>query len=170
LRLPLICLSDFAVQGFVDQLHNLIMMRMEAFAGLGFKDSHYLTRTDINSASDIFREHLRLHQAQLGHTWSMSIIRSPKRRSPSVSSDFSSDYFTPSKRSRLSPSLSVDSVLGDLGPESPFQNGVNGMDTSFSPSSSCASLARSDSSVVTVSMLRALTRDMMKKYGSPPST
>ncbi|KAG5641628.1 hypothetical protein DXG03_004564 [Asterophora parasitica] len=123
------------------------------------KTKFFIGVSDITSALEERKAAFDPHKARLEKALHMSVRRSPKRRSTSVDTELLSR--SRSKRRRLS--SPVESQLGeDPTPlTSPYMNGH----ATPSPTPTNLSLAPSDgSSVVTIAMLRALTKDMKKKY------
>lgn len=114
--------------------------------------------SDLDSALESLKQELQLHHFRLLQVYNFSVRRSPKRRTCSLAS---SEHGSPeAKRPRLSSPVGSSYNGDDLTPA------LNGNDLP-SPTTSTISLARSDGPTVTVSMLRALTKDLRKKYITP---
>ena len=137
--------SDFPLPVFIDLLYELMQIRIERLD----QSPHRILISDLNSGIESLKQELQRHQLQLLRVYNFSVRRSPKRRTYSVAS---SEQGSPeAKRPRLSRSV-TSSISGD----DPTPVVIDS-----SPTPSTLSL---DSPMVTVSMLRALTKDLRKKY------
>jgi len=109
-----------------------------------------------------FKSVLESQSAKLRQALALRIRRSPKRRALSEESDIISRYANGGKRMKLS-SSQVSSQSDDPPIPASSPPSVNG-----SPSPSVASTFTTDdkSPFITVSMLRALTKNVKQKYGN----
>ncbi|KAJ7615024.1 SAC3 domain-containing protein [Mycena polygramma] len=152
---------DFPTSAFVDHLRGLALYQTET--GLELGQTFFVTTKEIRSSLEQHEATVQTHRATLSQALRMSIRRSPRRRSRSLSEDTeqtSSSFF---KRRRISSSFEGSNHPSPS--SSPPQ--ANGR-TTPSPSNSTVSLAPTDSSSaprVTIAMLRALTKDVKSKYG-----
>jgi hypothetical protein len=136
--------SDFPLPVFIDLLYKLMQIRIERLD----RSPHPILISDLTSGLESLKQGLQRHQLRLLRVYNFSVRRSPKRRTYSVAS---SEQGSPeAKRPRLSSSVSSSTIGDDPVP----------IDLT-SPTPSTLSL---DSPMVTVSMLRALTKDLRKKY------
>ncbi|PBK64702.1 hypothetical protein ARMSODRAFT_961874 [Armillaria solidipes] len=140
---------------FLDHIRSLVHRLVDAKAP---KTQMFILKADIEPATAQFRAAVERYQAQLTQAMTMSVRRSPKRRSVSTETSESG-----SKRRRLSVSGSSSSIRSERSPTPSPAPMVNGR-TSPSPASSI-SVSQSEPSLVTVAMLRSLTRNMKEKYG-----
>ncbi|PBK88024.1 hypothetical protein ARMGADRAFT_997515 [Armillaria gallica] len=140
---------------FLDHIRSLVHRLVDAYAP---KTQVFILKADIEPATAQFRAAVERYQAQLTQAMTMSVRRSPKRRSVSTETSESG-----SKRRRLSMSGSSSSIRSERSPTPSPAPMVNGR-TSPSPASSI-SVSQSEPSLVTVAMLRSLTRNMKEKYG-----
>ncbi|GLB42874.1 putative SAC3/GANP family protein [Lyophyllum shimeji] len=153
--------QDFPAREFFEQLWDFIQSQVEIRLKRDPRTKFYTPVADITTALEAQEKAYEPHRAQLVKALHMSIRRSPKRRSVSVDTDLLS---APSKRIRLA---SPDESLVEPTPVA--TPSVNGHPTP-SPTPTNISLALSEGPpVVTVAMLRALTRDMKKKYAASAS-
>ncbi|KAJ7669015.1 hypothetical protein B0H17DRAFT_1162276 [Mycena rosella] len=157
---------DFPTAAFVDHLRGLALYHAEAEAQLQKAQAFFVLTKDIPPSLEEHNAVIQLRRSALSQAQRMSIRRSPRRRSRSLSEDTeltSSTYLN--KRRRLSSNFEQS---GQPSPaSSPPPPHINGRMTP-SPSSSTVSLAQTDSSSaprVTIAMLRALTKDVKNKYG-----
>ncbi|KAK0465836.1 SAC3 domain-containing protein [Armillaria novae-zelandiae] len=139
---------------FLDHIRSLVHRLVDAKSP---KTQMFILKADIEPATAQFRAAVERYQAQLTQAMTMSVRRSPKRRS--VSTEMSES----SKRRRLSVSGSSSSIRSERSPTPCPAPMVNGR-TSPSPANSI-SVSQSEPSLVTVAMLRSLTRNMKEKYG-----
>jgi len=148
--------QDFPAREFFEQLWDFTQYQVEIRLKQDPRTKLYIPVSDIAATLEAQEKAYEPHKVRLGNALYMSVRRSPKRRSVSVDTELIS---APSKRRRLS---SPDESLVDPTPmTSPYLNGH----PTPSPTSTNVSLAPSEGPpVVTVAMLRALTRDMKKKY------
>lgn len=142
--------SEFPLRAFIDLLYGLVQLRM----GRLDPSAHLILTSDLNLALESLKRELQPHHLQLLQVYNFSVRRSPKRRTCSVAS---SEQGSPgAKRPRLSSPVASSNHDDDT---TPMLNGIG----SSSPTPSSISL-QMDMPAVTVSMLRALTRDLKKKY------
>ncbi|KAJ7136142.1 hypothetical protein C8R44DRAFT_769794 [Mycena epipterygia] len=152
---------DFPSLAFVDHLRGLALYQAEA--DLQKAQTFFVFTKDIAPSLEDHNAAVQVHRGALAQAQRMSIRRSPRRRSRSLSEDTeltSSTYF---KRRRLSSAFEKSNLPSPSSSPPP----VNGRPTP-SPSNSTVSLAQTDSSSaphVTIAMLRALTKDVKNKYG-----
>ncbi|KAG6844263.1 hypothetical protein H0H87_008299 [Tephrocybe sp. NHM501043] len=186
---------DFPSREFFAGLWDLAQSQAETQMRMDSSMKVYVPITDITSAVEAQDKSYEAHRMLLGRTLHLSIRRSPtvaRRRSFTADTEtelrlgslvllfgvllmsnrvfFSSSQ---SKRRRLFSPVDHDSEspeFDDLTP-SPYLNGNSNL--SPSPSISNTSLPQSDGSaapgVVTLAMLRALTKDVKKRYSVPSS-
>ncbi|KAJ7151013.1 hypothetical protein C8R46DRAFT_1123015 [Mycena filopes] len=153
---------DFPTLAFVEHLRGLALYQAES--GLQKGQTFFVPTKDIEPSLEQQDAAVQLHRAALTQALRMSMRRSPRRRSRSLSEDTeitSLPHFN--KRRRLSSNFETSSQPSPS--SSPPQ--ANGR-TTPSPSNSTVSLAQTDSSSaprVTIAMLRALTKDVKNKYG-----
>ncbi|KAJ7145418.1 hypothetical protein C8R43DRAFT_1012730 [Mycena crocata] len=152
---------DFPTVAFVDQLRSLALYRAEA--NLQKAQTFFVTIKDIPPSLEQYHAAVQQHRSALTQAQRMSIRRSPRRRSRSLSEETEQTTSMFFKRRRLS------SAFDQSTPPSPSSSPpqLNGR-TTPSPSDSTVSLAQTDSSSaprVTIAMLRALTKDVKNKYG-----
>ncbi|KAK0201245.1 SAC3 domain-containing protein [Desarmillaria ectypa] len=140
---------------FLDHIRSLVHRLVDAEAP---KTQTFILKADIEPVTEQFRTAVERYQVQLTQAMAMSVRRSPKRRSVSIETSGSG-----SKRRRLSVSGSSSSVRSERSPTPSPAPMVNGR-TSPSPTSSI-SVSQSEPSLITVAMLRSLTRNMKEKYG-----
>ena len=164
---------------FVEHLWELTLSQSEDQTEQPSHTKFRVFTGDITSCLETYKADFEPHRLRLGQALNKSARRSPKRRSISEETDLPrfvfclplvlptprsySDYFSwssqLSKRRRLSSSVDSNPEEGTTISTSY----LNGRDTP-SPSNTTVSLAPSEPHVVTVAMLRALTRDMKKRY------
>ncbi|KAJ6611001.1 hypothetical protein B0H10DRAFT_2058094 [Mycena sp. CBHHK59/15] len=152
---------DFPSVAFIDHLRGLALYQAEPHVDK--MQTFFVASKDIAPSVEQYNTATQSHQSALGQTLRLSIRRSPRRRSRSLSEDTEQTSSTYSKRRRLSSSFEK-SDLPSPSSSPPHANGR----TTLSPSNSTVSLAQTDSSSaprVTIAMLRALTRDVKSKYG-----
>ncbi|KAJ7770634.1 hypothetical protein B0H16DRAFT_218508 [Mycena metata] len=153
---------DFPTLAFVDHLRSLMLYQAET--GLQKGQTFFVSTKNIEPSLQQHDATVQLHRSALTQAHRMSMRRSPRRRSRSLSEDTeitSSTYFN--KRRRISANFET-SREPSLSSSPPQANGR----TTPSPSNSTVSLAQTDSSSaprVTIAMLRALTKDVKNKYG-----
>ncbi|KAH9475152.1 SAC3 family protein 1 [Psilocybe cubensis] len=166
--------QDFPAQIFIEHLYKLTQARLERAHPQFTTVTKPVLNTAIKSSLQSFKDEIEPHQMRLLQLYNFSVRRSPKRRAYSVAT---SDQGSPeTKRPRLLASV-TSSVNGDFDIPSTPQVKMNGrrMETQ-TPSPSNSSSATSSAPTeqddkthntpnVTVAMLRALTRDLKKKYG-----
>ncbi|KAF8063426.1 SAC3/GANP/Nin1/mts3/eIF-3 p25 family-domain-containing protein [Lyophyllum atratum] len=148
--------QDFPAREFLEQLWDFTQSKVEMRLKRDPRTKFYILISDITVALEAQRKAYEPHKARLGKALHMSVRRSPKR-SVSVDTELTSSQ---SKRRRLS--SSIESSVGVPTPlTSPHLNG----DLSPSPTPTSISLTPSEGpAIVTVAMLRALTRDIKSKY------
>ncbi|TFK63645.1 hypothetical protein BDN72DRAFT_847389 [Pluteus cervinus] len=182
--------KDFPSHILVDHLRDMTTTLTEQhLSPNGDTSIKYLIQEEaIDAAIDQYLAALESYRDELSLALSLRIRRSPKRRGYSEDTDSISQA---SKRRRFSSSALSESesmpppsnaVSVASSPPGPTTNGINGFPSTHahealpeSPTIPTASLAPSDAtstagSVVTVSMLRQLTRDLRKKYSSSSLT
>ncbi|KAK0449033.1 uncharacterized protein EV420DRAFT_1750746 [Desarmillaria tabescens] len=112
------------------------------------KTQVFILKADIGPATEQFRAAVERYQAQLTQAMAMSVRRSPKRRSVSTETSESgsiSDWFAIAPHAQPSPHGQWSYIA------IPCQFNIG--------------LASPEPSLVTVAMLRSLTRNMKEKYG-----
>lgn len=172
--------QEFPARIFMDHLFELTEIRFERLFPRIVDIHRPILITSLNSAIQTLKDALRPHQLKLSQTYNFSVRRSPKRRAFStttsevgrlaiiislLSNSVDSDILqiSPSvKRARLS--ASVTSIDEDEDHISEVVSPPTGRETA-SPTPSNISTATTEAPSVTVAMLRALTRDIKKKYG-----
>ncbi|KAK7046765.1 nuclear export factor [Favolaschia claudopus] len=153
---------EFPTTAFVDHLRSLSLYQCEN--GLDRDQTFFVSTKAIRAALEKHAEEAQLRNTALTEAQRMSMRRSPRRRTRSLSEETevtTSSYFN--KRRRISSNFGTSTQPSPS--SSPPQ--ANGR-TTPSPSNSTVSLAQTDSSSaprVTVAMLRALTKDVKSKYG-----
>ncbi|KAJ3510677.1 hypothetical protein NLJ89_g4539 [Agrocybe chaxingu] len=151
--------QEFPLRILLDHLFEIIQIRFERLYPSAIASEQPVLTTKINSTLEAFEEAMKPHQMRLLQVYNFSVRRSPKRRSYSVTT---SEQDSPeAKRPRLSASLSSTTNEERSPPSTPYMNG--GL-RAPSPTNSTVSLAPTETPTVTVAMLRALTRDLKKKY------
>ncbi|CAA7264544.1 unnamed protein product [Cyclocybe aegerita] len=151
--------QEFPVRIFLDHLFEITQIRFERLHPSAISSERPVLITKVNSTLEEFKEAMRPHQMRLLQAYNFIVRRSPKRRSYSVAT---SEQGSPeAKRPRLSASMSSTTNEERSPPSTPYMNG--GLQ-SPSPTNSTVSLAPTETPTVTVAMLRALTRDLKKKY------
>ncbi|KAF8882963.1 hypothetical protein BD779DRAFT_1749154 [Infundibulicybe gibba] len=110
----------------------------------------YIPAKELASAMKRFEASKQTEHTSLGQCLAMSVRRSPKRRSVSEETE------KIPKRRRISIASSADE-------RSVSNSWVNGPSTP-SPTNSTISLPASETPLVTVAMLRALTKNMKQRY------
>ncbi|KAJ7207064.1 hypothetical protein GGX14DRAFT_456067 [Mycena pura] len=150
--------SDFPSSAFVDHLRSLALYQTEIGQQKG--QIFFVSAKDIEPSVAKHDAAIELHRGALIQAQRMDIRRSPRRRSRSLSED--SELTSPSlfKRQRIASNYGTP---GQVTPSSspPRTNGR----TPPSPSARTVSFGSSSAPVVTVAMLRALTKDMKSRYG-----
>jgi len=151
--------QEFPARSFLRYILDIVIHLTGNRTGANFSTKYIVMRADIAASLDNLKKSIQSHQTSLSYALNKRLRRSPKRRGLSEETEESISVIA--KRRRLSDS--VDSfVLGDAEtvPPSPLLNGR----PSPSPSVSTISLAHGDQPRITVAMLRALTKDVKKKY------
>ncbi|KAF7349173.1 Nuclear export factor [Mycena sanguinolenta] len=152
---------EFPTSAFVDHLRGLALYHAET--GVERTEMFFVSTKDIKSALNKHDAEVQLRRSALSQAQRMSVRRSPRRRSLSLSEETeltSSSYF---KRRRISGNFETSNQPSPSS-SPPHANGR----ATPSPSNSTVSLAPTESSVtprVTIAMLRALTKDVKSKYG-----
>ncbi|KAG7087326.1 hypothetical protein E1B28_013302 [Marasmius oreades] len=126
----------------------------------------YVLSSGVESSLHELQRIIQTYQSSLSQILNLTIRRSPKRRSLS-----NADSESGSKRLRLSTSASDASSAAFISrsptpTSTPFVNGNGRMSISPGPSESVESVATDSttSPMITVAMLRALTKDLKEKY------
>ncbi|KAG6919686.1 hypothetical protein DXG01_002629 [Tephrocybe rancida] len=162
--------QDFPAREFFARLWDLAQSQTEILLRLDSRAKVYVPVLDLTAAVQKQDTAFEPHRARLGHTLHLSARRSPVARRRSFTADTETELVGSAKRRRLFSPVDRDSELGDELTPSPYINS----DLSPSPTMSNVSLAHSEGSaaphVVTVAMLRALTRDVKKRYSVPGAT
>lgn len=172
-------MPDFPVRAFIEHIAEILQIRWENL--IGAKKLHYITVTAVKSSLQSFESAIEPQQMKLGQVLNSSIRRSPKRRSYSVDTTqtrFVKSLISPddadvassspqAKRAKLSTSADA-SVYGGDDALSPFSSPLLNGRSSPSPSMSAVSQSTNalEAPTITAAMLRALTRDMKRKYAS----
>ncbi|KXN83005.1 SAC3 family protein 1 [Leucoagaricus sp. SymC.cos] len=168
--------QDFPARTFIQHLLELTVLRTEKHANITKpQEKHNIPAIDLKAASELFEASIQPFQTSLSLALNMSVRRSPKRRGMSEESVSASPE---AKRLKIAPSF-VSTATEASPPVTPYVNGRNhspspsiisntsmALTETPAPGSTSASLSGSPKQI-TVAMLRALTRDMKKKYGSP---
>ncbi|KAJ6590462.1 hypothetical protein DFH09DRAFT_205833 [Mycena vulgaris] len=152
---------DFPSLAFMDHLRGLALYHAET--DLQKAQTYFVLTKDIAPSLEEHNAAVQFHRNALSQAQRMSIRRSPRRRSRSLSEDTDATSSTYFKRRRLSSNFEKSNQPSPA--SSPPH--INGR-TTPSPSNSTASLAQTESSSaprVTIAMLRALTKDVKNKYG-----
>ncbi|KAF8736497.1 hypothetical protein AX14_014477 [Amanita brunnescens Koide BX004] len=150
--------QDFPARTFLKYILDIVIHFTGRRTGMDFSTKYVVMRADIAASLDNLKTSIQSHQTSLSHALNKRLRRSPKR---GLSEETEESISVTAKRRRLSDS--VDSfALGDAEtvPPSPLLNGRPSPSTSVST----ISLAHGDQPRVTIAMLRALTKDMKKKY------
>ncbi|KAJ7442519.1 SAC3 domain-containing protein [Mycena galericulata] len=151
---------EFPTLAFVDHLRGLVLYQAET--GLQKGQTFFVCTKDIAASLEKHNAAVEQSRSALTQAQRMSMRRSPRRRSRSLSEDTELNGLAYFKRRRLSSAFEKSNVTSPS--SSPPQ--ANGR-TTPSPSNSTVSLAQTDSSSaprVTIAMLRALTKDVKNKY------
>ncbi|THV07242.1 hypothetical protein K435DRAFT_709945 [Dendrothele bispora CBS 962.96] len=166
----------FPARTFVDHLQELVHINTERLLGLSSNSGiFHIPLSDLESSSQEWRMAIEPHQVSMSQVLTLSLRRSPKRRSLSTA-----DTESTSKRLRLSASGSAsaaDSVsyISRSPTPSPLINGNGRLSLSPDPSEGAASVSTATEGetpkppTVTVAMLRALTKNLKEKYGASAS-
>ncbi|KAF8814570.1 hypothetical protein BYT27DRAFT_7249958 [Phlegmacium glaucopus] len=150
--------QDFPTRIFIEHLFEITRTRFQRLHSKFSNNQFIVPTSSITSSIDSFKETMRHQQMKLLQILNFSVRRSPKRRLNSVAP---SEQDSPeTKRPRFSASIASTNDDHSI-PSTPL---VNGRD-SASPTNSILSLApMEEQPTITVAMLRALTRDMKRKY------
>ncbi|KAG6812812.1 hypothetical protein H0H92_000270 [Tricholoma furcatifolium] len=154
---------SFPSQEFFAQLWDFAQLQTEIRLRVESTKQFYLPVSEITAAVGAQNAEYELHRVHLGRTLHLNMHLSPRRRS--LTADTEAELTSSAKRRRL---LSPVESLEDEA--NPFLTG----NLTPSPSLSNISLPQSEASTtpgvqVTVAMLRALTRDVRKRYSVPSS-
>ncbi|KAJ7236039.1 SAC3/GANP/Nin1/mts3/eIF-3 p25 family-domain-containing protein [Mycena rebaudengoi] len=155
---------DFPSLAFIDHLRHLALYQTETHV----QQAHefFVSTRDIAPSLEQYEAAIQPYRTALNHALRLSLRRSPRRRSRSLSEDTEQTSSTYNKRRRISGSTSFEQSNATSPSSSPPH--VNGR-TTPSPSNSTVSLTPTESSSaaprVTIAMLRALTKDVKSKYG-----
>ncbi|EKM74835.1 hypothetical protein AGABI1DRAFT_132809 [Agaricus bisporus var. burnettii JB137-S8] len=165
--------QEFPARTFIQHLLELTVLRTEKHTNIKPQERQHIPLVDLKAASELFETTIQKFWMNLNLALNMSVRRSPKRRETSEETDASPE----AKRRRTS--LTSVSTLADASvPNTPYINGRQHSpslslmsNTSIvtetpGPGSNSRSVSESPSQQITVAMLRQLTRDMKKKYGS----
>ena len=171
--------AEFPTTTFLDHLGDLIFFRIESHHATDAKMQFCLPKTELTTTVQRLQQSLDMHALALAQTYTLRGRRSPKRRFASEETTTSTMYASfrainmstaqyrtldrssLSKRRRLSVSADT-SVRDERSPTPP----VAPADIR-SPSPTESSTSTMPLEVITVSMLRALTKDIRRKYRSP---
>ncbi|RDB21797.1 SAC3 family protein 1 [Hypsizygus marmoreus] len=160
--------QEFPARALIEHLWELTQSQTEIQLQRDSRTKFYIPIAEINASVESQEAAYQPFKTRLGQTLHLSIRRSPKRRSVSVDTEGTS---VQSKRRRLS--SSVESSIGFGGEDYTPATSPNGnVRLTPSPTSTSVSLAPSEppsSGVVTIAMLRALTRDVKRKYAGAGS-
>ncbi|KAF9484566.1 hypothetical protein BDN70DRAFT_872349 [Pholiota conissans] len=165
--------QEFPAKIFIDHLFKLTQTRFERIYPKTAESARAILIASINTSLESFKGTIQPYQLKLSQTYNFNARRSPKRRAYSVTTSEPGDS-PEAKRPRLAASVtSVSSAIGDIDdassiltvPSTPKMNGNRQVQTP-SPTGSAVSAAPTEEErpTVTVAMLRALTRDLKKKY------
>lgn len=151
--------TDFPSRVFIEHLYEITQTRFERLNPSTVSSHQPILLSSIRSALDALKEEIHPRQMELLQTYNFSVRRSPKRRSYSVTT---SEQNSPeAKRPRLSASVASSVDDDEIVQPTPYMNG----NRTPSPTNSTVSMAPTEEPpAVTVAMLRALTRDLKKKY------
>ncbi|KAJ6571869.1 hypothetical protein B0H19DRAFT_1131654 [Mycena capillaripes] len=152
---------DFPTSAFVDHLRGLALY--EAETGFEKAQTFFVSTKNIRSSLEQYEATVQLQRTALSQAQRLSIRRSPRRRSRSLSEETELTSVSYFKRRRISSNFETSNQPSPSS-SPPHANGR----TTPSPSNSTVSLAPTDSSSaprVTIAMLRALTKDVKNKYG-----
>jgi len=150
--------QDFPSRIFIEHLFEITQTRFQRLHSKVSKTQLIVPTSNITSSVDSFKTAMQHQYMKLLQTLNFSVRRSPKRRLDSVAP---SEQGSPgAKRPRFSASIASTNDDRSV-PSTPM---VNGRD-SLSPTNSMVSLdTMEEQPTITVAMLRALTRDMKRKY------
>ncbi|KAF8151652.1 SAC3/GANP/Nin1/mts3/eIF-3 p25 family-domain-containing protein [Crassisporium funariophilum] len=151
--------QDFPARIFIEHLFEVVQTRFQRLYPKTSNAQHPIPNSSITSSVESLKDIMRPHQMKLLQTYNFSVRRSPKRRAYSVTASILGS--PEAKRPRLS--ASIASTDDDHSAPSSPPLIMNGRHTP-SPTNSTVSLATTEEPTVTVAMLRALTRDLKKKY------
>ncbi|KAF5344851.1 hypothetical protein D9756_011184 [Leucocoprinus leucothites] len=171
----------FPARTFIQHLLELTVLRTEKHTNVASSQARQdIPVVDLKAAEELFEAAIQPFQTQLNVALNMSVRRSPRRRSMSEETEGASPE---AKRLKIAPSFasSVASALAATQqdvispPATPYMNGkthspspsiVSDASVALTESATSVSMSGSPPKQVTVAMLRALTKDMKRKYGS----
>ncbi|KAF8621366.1 hypothetical protein AX15_007833 [Amanita polypyramis BW_CC] len=157
--------QEFPPSLFLKHIFGIAVHLTEVHMGKHIQTKYFVMRTDIAAALNNLKIAIQSHQTSLSRALNRRLRRSPKRRGMSEETEESISVVA--KRRRLSASVESPALWdAETVPPSPLLNGR----PSPSPSVSTISLAHGDQPPVTVAMLRALTKNLKKKYVSNGSS
>ncbi|KAF9530689.1 SAC3/GANP/Nin1/mts3/eIF-3 p25 family-domain-containing protein [Crepidotus variabilis] len=151
--------QDFPMRIFVDHLLDITHTRVDRLDSTLSRSPRAILNANIELALESYEEESEPFKMKLLQTYNFIVRRSPKRRSHSTETSTQSSPIA--KRARLSESESAASTVIEDYP-TPMTSETNG-DRSMSPASTVDG-PLSEGPPVTVAMLRALTKDLKKKY------
>jgi len=182
--------AAFPARIFIEHLFELIETQLDRTYPQAISEQKPVLTTAIDSMLQSFKDALQPQQMKLLQLYNFSVRRSPKRRTYSIATSEHGRFVFPShsipliypsdssllfspdaKRPRLSESVASYTNEDRSVPSTPQMNGNGRRGDTPSPTNSVISLATStatekekEAPSVTVAMLRALTRDLKKKY------
>ncbi|KAJ3554038.1 hypothetical protein NP233_g12506 [Leucocoprinus birnbaumii] len=175
-------LADFPARTFIQHLLELTVLRTEKHTNVASAQTKQdIPIVDLKAAEELFEATIPVYQTQLNLALNMSVRRSPKRRGMSEETEGASPE---AKRLKLATSFATSAaaftqdIISPPGTPPPYLNGkthspspsiVSNTSIALTETTTGAGSVTSESSPskqVTVAMLRALTKDMRKKYGS----
>ncbi|KAF7323847.1 Nuclear export factor [Mycena kentingensis (nom. inval.)] len=148
---------EFPSSAFVEHIRGLALFHAEGAAQKG--QAFSVQTKEVPPALEQHRAAVEAQRAAMIQAQRINSRRSPRRRTRSLSSETDSTSPLAFKRQRLSSGIGTSSQVT---PSSSPPQASNGRDT-LSPSASTVSLR--STAPVTVSMLRALTKDLKSRYG-----
>ncbi|KAG6860335.1 hypothetical protein C0995_012481 [Termitomyces sp. Mi166 len=155
---------DFPSREFFAQLWDFAQSQIEASLRVDSRKKFYLLVNEVTAALEAQNAAYEPHKMHLVRTLHLSTRRSPRRRSLTTDTEAEHASSQSNRRRLFSP------VGSEHEPLAPSLNG----DLIPSPSVSNVSLPQSEATstpgIVTVAMLRALTRDVKKRYSAPSSS
>ncbi|KAJ3576018.1 hypothetical protein NP233_g719 [Leucocoprinus birnbaumii] len=174
--------QDFPARTFIQHLLELTVLRTEKHTNVASAQTKQdIPIVDLKAAEELFEAAIPTYQTQLNLALNMSVRRSPKRRGMSEETEGASPE---AKRLKLATSFATSAaaftqdIISPPGTPPPYLNGkthspspsiVSNTSIALTETTTGAGSVTSESSPskqVTVAMLRALTKDMRKKYGS----
>ncbi|PPQ99374.1 hypothetical protein CVT24_009204 [Panaeolus cyanescens] len=153
--------QDFPARIFLEHLYELAQAQFERQLPQASRTPQVILNSDIKDNTTSYEKFVGKQQLRLFQILNFSSRRSPKRRNESLATSQQSSPIA-NKKPRLSDSIISTSIDEQSTPSSPPLNGR----ASPAPTDTTAngSPAPASRPAVTVAMLRALTRDMKKKY------